>query len=201
MNMHNNTAGLILAGGKAQRMGGNDKGLLELNGRAMIEYVINGLKPQVSHILINANRNIESYKQYGFEVLEDQLNDFQGPLAGFASGLKYCPTDYIVTAPCDGPFICSDYVKRLHRAAAAENTFISVAFDGKRLQPVYALIHKNLLPSLLNFLQSGDRKIDRWYEQEQYAKADFSDSLEMFTNVNTPEELGEVSQNLKFNDD
>ena len=196
MNMHNNTAGLILAGGKAQRMGGNDKGLLELNGRAMIEYVINGLKPQVSTLLINANRNIETYKQYGFDVLEDQLNDFQGPLAGFASGLDHCPTDYIVTAPCDGPYICSDYVERLHNAAAKENTSISVAYDGKRLQPVYALIHKKHLPSLMKFLASGDRKIDRWYEQEHYAKADFSDSLEMFTNVNTLEELSEVSQQL-----
>ena len=87
MNKYNNTAGLILAGGKAQRMGGNDKGLVELNGKAMVEYVIDGLKPQVHTILINANRNIKAYKQYGFDVLEDQLNDFQGPLAGFASGL------------------------------------------------------------------------------------------------------------------
>ena len=198
MNKYNNTAGLILAGGKAQRMGGNDKGLIKLNGRAMIEYVIDGLKPQVSTILINANRNTDLYKQYGFDVLEDQLNDFQGPLAGFASGLEHCQTDYIVTAPCDGPFISPDYVDRLHIAANKQKSLISVAFDGKRLQPVYALLHKSLLASLMKFLQSGDRKIDRWYEQEHYAKANFSDSKEMFTNVNTPEELNAVSKNITF---
>ncbi|MEM8843805.1 MAG: molybdenum cofactor guanylyltransferase MobA [Pseudomonadota bacterium] len=196
MNKHNNTAGLILAGGKAQRMGGNDKGLVQLNGRPMIEFVINGLKPQVSTIFINANRNMDTYKQYGFDVLEDQLNDFQGPLAGFASGLDHCETDYIVTAPCDGPFVCADYVDRLHIAANDESSLISVAHDGKRLQPVYALLHKSLKTSLLKFLESGDRKIDRWYEQEHYAKADFTDAQEMFANVNTPDELALVSKTL-----
>jgi molybdenum cofactor guanylyltransferase len=199
MNAYHNTSGLILAGGKAQRMGGNDKGLVELNGRPMIEHVIQGLKPQVETLMINANRNIDIYQDYGFNVLEDQLSDFQGPLAGFASGLKQCTTDYLVTAPCDGPFLSPDYVDRLHKAAQSENTFISVAHDGKRLQPVYALMHTNLLSSLLKFLATGDRKIDRWYESERYAIADFSDACEMFTNVNTPQELTEVSHSLPKN--
>lgn len=196
MNKHHNTSGLILAGGKAQRMGGNDKGLIELNGRPMIEHVIDGLKPQVETIMINANRNIEDYKLFGFDVLEDQLGDYQGPLAGFASGLEHCKTDYIVTAPCDGPFLTADYVSRLHKAAHPEGALISVAHDGNRLQPVYALIHTSLLKSLLDFLATGDRKIDRWYESEHYAMADFSDARKMFTNVNTPEELTDVSQTL-----
>ncbi|MEM7304240.1 MAG: molybdenum cofactor guanylyltransferase MobA [Pseudomonadota bacterium] len=196
MNRHHNTSGLILAGGKAQRMGGNDKGLIELNGRAMIEHVIDGLQPQVQTILINANRNVDTYKKYGFKVLEDRLEDFQGPLAGFASGMEHCKTDYIATVPCDGPFISPDYVDRLHKAVSSERAMICVADDGHRLQPVYALIHTSLLDSLMKFLATGDRKIDRWYESVNFAKADFSDVAEMFTNVNTPKELDEVGLNL-----
>ena len=178
-------------------MGGNDKGLIELNGQPMIQHVIDGLKPQVKTIMINANRNLDKYKKFGFDVLEDQLSDYQGPLAGFASGLEHCETDYIVTAPCDGPFLSSDYVDRLHKAAQDEKTMLCVAHDGKRLQPVYALIHKCLLKSLLDFLASGDRKIDRWYESEHFATADFSDDSKMFTNVNTPNELTNVGQTLQ----
>ena len=118
MKKYENTAGLILAGGRAQRMNGQDKGLLQLNNHAMIEYVIAGLAPQVSTLMINANRNIEAYQQFGHDVVPDQLADFQGPLAGFVSGMQYCKQEYIITAPCDGPFICDDYVARLHASLA-----------------------------------------------------------------------------------
>jgi molybdenum cofactor guanylyltransferase len=194
---HDNISGLILAGGRAQRMGGEDKGLVLLNGQAMIEYVLASLAPQVQSVAINANRSVEQYQAYGHPVIHDELSDFQGPLAGFASGLKQCSTDYMVTAPCDGPLLCNDYVQRLHQSAVAQGAQISVASDGKRLQPVYALLHQSLLPSLLDFLARGDRKIDLWYQQEGYAECDFSDRSDIFTNVNSREDLTNLGQQLK----
>ena len=196
MSKHDDTAGLILAGGQARRMGGEDKGLIELDGRAIITYLIEAMQPQVSNIMINANRNIAKYSQFGYPVIKDEMNDFQGPLAGIASGLAQSSEDFIATAPCDGPFLSSHYVDRLRKAANNNETMISVAFDGKRLQPVYALIHKELLPSLMQFLATGERKIDRWYAQHNYAEADFSDFATMFTNINTPDDLLEVKRNL-----
>ena len=184
-----NITGLILAGGQARRMGGTDKGLIQLAERTMIEYVIDALQPQVNNILINANRNHEAYEKYGFPVIQDKIDDFQGPLAGMACGLEHCDTDYIVTVPCDGPFLPSHYVETLYCAAVQKNTRISVAHDGDRLQPVYVLIHRNLLTDLLKYLASGERKIDRWYDKHHYAIADFSSNLNMFTNINTPEDL------------
>ena len=197
MYSHDNISGLILAGGRAQRMGGEDKGLVLLNGQAMIEYVLASLAPQVQSVAINANRSVEQYQAYGHPVIRDELSDFQGPLAGFASGLKQCSTDYMVTAPCDGPLLCNDYVQRLHQSAVAQGAQISVASDGKRLQPVYALLHQSLLPSLLDFLARGDRKIDLWYQQEGYAECDFSDRSDIFTNVNSREDLTNLGQQLK----
>ena len=194
---HDNISGLILAGGRAQRMGGEDKGLVLLNDQAMIEYVLASLAPQVQSVAINANRSVEQYQTYGHPVIRDELSDFQGPLAGFASGLKQCSTDYMVTAPCDGPLLCNDYVQRLHQSAVAQGAQISVASDGKRLQPVYALLHQSLLPSLLDFLARGDRKIDLWYQQEGYAECDFSDRSDIFTNVNSREDLTNLGQQLK----
>jgi len=194
---HDNISGLILAGGRAQRMGGEDKGLVLLNDQAMIEYVLASLAPQVQSVAINANRSVEQYQAYGHPVIRDELSDFQGPLAGFASGLKQCSTDYMVTAPCDGPLLCNDYVQRLHQSAVVQGAQISVASDGKRLQPVYALLHQSLLPSLLDFLARGDRKIDLWYQQEGYAECDFSDRSDIFTNVNSREDLTNLGQQLK----
>ena len=194
---HDNISGLILAGGRAQRMGGEDKGLVLLNGQAMIEYVLASLAPQVHSLAINANRSFEHYQRYGHTVIGDELTDFQGPLAGFASGLKQCTTDYMVTAPCDGPLLCNDYVQCLYQSALEKKARISVATDGKRLQPVYALLHQSLLPSLLDFLARGDRKIDLWYKQEGYAECDFSDRPDIFTNVNSREDLTTLGQQLK----
>ena len=194
---HDNISGLILAGGRAQRMAGEDKGLVLLNGQAMIEYVLASLEPQVHAVALNANRNIERYQAYGHPVISDELSNFQGPLAGFASGLRHCTTDYLVTVPCDGPLLCADYVQRLHQSALDKGCHISVASDGQRLQPVYALLHQSLLPSLLHFLARGDRKIDLWYRQEGYAECDFSDQPDMFTNVNSHEDLNNLGQQLK----
>lgn len=194
MKKNNNITGLILAGGLARRMGGQDKGLVELQGRAMISYIIDALLPQVSSILINANRNMDTYEALGFDVLRDDIDDFQGPLAGMAVGLKHSQTDYIVTVPCDGPLLPANYVETLFNAAKEADTKISVGFDGHRLQPVYALIHSSLLPDLLDYLGSGERKIDRWYDKHHYASADFSFYPQMFTNINTPEDLVAASQ-------
>ena len=196
MSTHDDTAGLILAGGQARRMGGEDKGLIQLNGHAMITYIIAAMQPQVHTIMINANRNIAKYREFGYSVVQDDISGFQGPLAGIASGLAKCKVDFIATAPCDGPFLAADYVSRLRAAASDNASKISVAFDGNRLQPVYALIHKDLLPSLLLFLTEGERKIDLWYARHSYARADFSDSRDMFTNINTPQDLRTVENSL-----
>ena len=189
INISDNITGLILAGGQARRMGGTDKGLIQLAEKTMIHYVIDALHPQVNNILINANRNQNAYEKYGFSVIQDKIDNFQGPLAGMACGLEHCDTDYLVTVPCDGPFLPSHYVETLYNAAVQKSSNISVAHDGVRLQPVYALIHRSLLPDLLTYLASGERKIDRWYDKHHYAIADFSSNQNMFTNINTPEDL------------
>jgi molybdenum cofactor guanylyltransferase len=183
-----NVSGIILAGGKARRMGGQDKGLIEINGQMMISYIISTLRPQVAEILINANRNEKKYAQFGYPVFSDLLSDFQGPLAGFAAAIDKVTTRYICTCPCDGPLIPDDLVARLYAALQDQSAEICVAHDGNRIQPVYALIDCKLQTSLKKYLNSGERKIDRWYAQHKYVQVDFSDKKDSFINVNTPED-------------
>lgn len=188
--------GVVLAGGQARRMGGEDKGLVTLNGRAMIGYVLDILGPQVADILINANRNIERYQTYGYRVISDLHGDFSGPLAGMAAAMRAASTPYIVTVPCDSPLLPKDLVARLYRTLQHAGAEISVAHDGNRMQPVFALLQCSLLSSLEAFLDRGERKIDQWYAQHRVAQADFSAQPEAFINVNTPIERDALAARL-----
>ncbi|WP_369162738.1 molybdenum cofactor guanylyltransferase MobA [Candidatus Thiodiazotropha sp. LNASS1] len=179
---------VILAGGRGRRMGGEDKGLIELNGRPLVQHVISAIQPQVAAILINANRNQERYAAFGYPVIADSLLDYQGPLAGFIAAMQAVATEDMLTLPCDGPLVPPDLVERLYEARQLAGADIAVAHDGDRLQPVYALIPKRLADSLQRYLDRGDRKIDLWYEEHRVAHADFSDIPRTFINVNTLQE-------------
>ena len=185
--------GLILAGGRAQRMGGIDKGLIPFHGKPLIESAIARLKSQVGPILINANRNITKYATYGYPVIVDETPDFSGPLAGFSAGLKTCNTPYLLTSPCDSPLLPIDLGIKL--AAEMERGDFQLVYassneaDGKVwAQPVFCLMRASLLESLEAFLQKGDLKIDRWFKELHSSTVVFDD-VQAFANVNTPEEL------------
>ena len=188
---------VILAGGKARRMDGKDKGLVPFSGRPLVEWVIEAVTPQVRGLVINANRNQETYAAYGHPVIADEIQGFQGPLAGFACAMAAVSTPWILTLPCDGPFPAPDLAERLCAALAAQDAEIAVATDGNRVQPVYALIPVALAPSLQRFLASGERKIDRWYARHRVALADLSNLPEAFANINTAEDSRLLERGLE----
>ncbi|KOO03455.1 molybdenum cofactor guanylyltransferase MobA [Vibrio nereis] len=183
------TSWVILAGGQASRMGGKDKGLIELNDKPLVQHVIERLSSQTPHILINANRNLETYAQFG-EVFSDTFADYPGPMGGIHAGLLHAPTDWVGFVPCDSPQINTDLVKRFCDSAD-DATDILVAHDGAHQQPVFTLYHKRVLPKLTAFLERGDRKIILLYKECNMRYVDFSDSPDCFLNLNTPEELAQ----------
>ena len=184
-----NITAVVLAGGRGRRLGGQDKGLMQLDGRPMIEHILNLVTPQVNAVIINANRNQQVYADSGHPVISDNMTDYQGPLAGFAAALAATDTDYIMTLPCDGPYVPADLASRLSAAIIENDAELAVAHDGQRMQPVYALIPRSLLGSLQGFLDAGDRKIDLWYARHDTALADFSDVIDTFFNINTDDDL------------
>lgn len=185
---------VILAGGQGRRMGGQDKGLIDFHGRPIVDLLIEKLRAQSVEVAVNANRNLIEYQRFSDRVIGDQLADFQGPLAGFAAAMEALDSPYILTLPCDGPLLCIDYVQRFVNCHNQTGAKICVADDGERLQPVHALIAVELIDSLHQFLTRGERKIDRWYAQHDFARVDFSDSSDMFRNINTPQDKTEMEQ-------
>jgi len=182
--------GVILAGGQAKRMGGQDKGLLNVNGKTMVELIIEKLSPQVNHLIINANRHIEQYEKFNYPVIcDDNSFDFHGPLAGILSAMKNCTTQYILSIPCDSPFFPDNLSSRLLSTLIKKNAEICVVHDGQRMQPVFSLINISLQQSLQNYLDNGDRKIDLWYKQHHTVLEDLSDYSDISLNINTPDEL------------
>ena len=194
---HPDITGVVLAGGRARRMGGEDKGLVELAGRCMVEYVVDALRPQVGALLVNANRNAERYAELtGLEVLPDIVGDYAGPLAGMASALAAACTPLVLSAPCDSPLVAPDLAARMHAALVAAGADIAVARDAERMQPVFALLSRELLGDLRAALEAGERKIDRWYATHRVVEVDFSDHGDMFLNINTPEERDALAARL-----
>lgn len=189
--------GLILAGGRGTRMGTVDKGLQTFRGAPMVMHVLMRLQPQVGEIIINANQNIGPYEGFGFPVWPDQLGGFEGPLAGLQTGLTHCETGYLLTAPCDSPFLPADLAERLGDALDAADADLAVAVteeEGRRQpQPVFCLMKTSVLPSLNAFLQDGGRKIDKWYRSLRFVEVPF-DEADAFRNINTVDDLRRFEQ-------
>jgi len=168
-------------------MGGVDKGLQPLRGRPMIEWVLERLTPQVAEIIINANQNIERYECYGHRVVPDEIGGFAGPLAGLHAGLKAAAHPFVITVPCDSPFLPSDLVSRLSRELKSHD--LAVARTGDQPHPVFALMKRQVRESLEAFLATGGRKIDAWYAALKVVEVSFDDEADAFRNINTLEEL------------
>jgi len=195
--------GCILAGGRASRMGGVDKGLQLFRGQTLVQHALMRLQPQVSQVLINANRNPADYALTGLKVIADTDFADMGPLSGFLSGLQHCDTEWLVTVPCDSPFFPLDLVEKLAAAATAKQSLIAMAQTQRlpdnawELQPVFCLMHRSLIHSLKDYLASGQRKISAWAQQQTpLALCEFEETAESahpFANANTLQEL----QNLQ----
>lgn len=184
------TSIVILAGGQGRRMGGVEKGLLEFRRHPLIEHVLQRLKSQSDHILINANRNREDYAAYGYPVLEDAFPEGAGPLAGLLSAMQYSHSrEYILCVPCDAPFIPLDLLERMYDALQQQDCEACSVHDGERLQAAFLLVRKSMASSLFDFLQGGDRKVGLWFSQLKHCTVDYSGQAEAFCNLNRPEDL------------
>lgn len=179
---------VVLAGGQASRMGGQDKGLIIFNNKPLIAHITDILRPQVASLMINANRNIDAYQQYA-PTFEDDKSGNMGPLAGIHSALLHSQGfDWVGVVPCDSPNLPDDYVSHF-LAQDTQGAEILVAFDGNRIQPVFAMYHQSVLSKLEAFLHNGDRKIQLFFKNCVIKHVDFKDCPQMFINLNTPDDL------------
>jgi len=194
MNKQNKVTGVVLAGGLARRMNKQDKGLIDYHNRPMVSYAVDAMAQVASTVFINANRNISEYSRFGYQVISDQTDSFDGPLAGMLSAMDHANTDILCVMPCDSPLIRAEHLTKLIDALTENNADIAVAFDGERIHPVFLALKTSLQSSLNDYLQQGDRKIDLWLEQHNLIKVDFSHTADVFLNINTLSELNTLEK-------
>lgn len=194
----NRPIAVILAGGRATRMNGQDKGLITFRNKTLVSLVIEQLKLQVTGIYISANRNIKEYEKFGYPVVEDIYPDFQGPLSGIASAFSAIQTDNpgtaqtVLVSPCDVPLLPPDLVQRFQAVSPGQERHqatCKVAHDGKHLQPLCSMLSTSLGDSLVEFFSSGQRAVKDWILDINPAIVDFSDTPQSFKNINSPDDL------------
>ena len=193
--------GVVLAGGRGQRMGGVDKGLLLLAGRPLVVRVLDRLQPQVGAVSISANRQVDSYAAFGHPVLADENGDFAGPLAGVLAALSACRTPWLLCVPCDAPMLPLDLAQRLYEAAAREEAAGAFACTGpgdgngllQRVQPTFLLLHQRLVLPLRETLARAERSVQRFAAAQGIVRVRFDDES-AFANVNTPQDLASMER-------
>ncbi len=181
--------GLILAGGRGRRMGGQDKGLLQLASRPLVRHVFERLAPQVTKVIISANRNRNAYRALGCPVLADSLPGHPGPLAGMLAALEHIDTDWLLTVPVDCPRLPADLAARLLAAVKANHARAAVASVAGHREPAFNLVHRDRLPLLAEALAAGERRLGAWLAQQGAVAVDFPDRAAAFDNLNTPDDL------------
>lgn len=189
--------GCILAGGVGRRLGGLDKGLVQLVGQPLVAHVIARFAPQVDTLLLSVNRNHAQYREHCLALVDDTMADGAGPLAGIAAALAVTRTPWLAVVPCDSPFLPQRLVATLAQAVAQQSAVIAVARTGDGPQPVFALIATHLAPSLAAYLARGGRKTDAWYAQHALVEVDYEQERSAFMNINTPDDLAAATRRLK----
>ena len=210
----NNPLGVILAGGLATRMGGGDKGLLQIGGQSLLTRVRDRLAPQVADLALNANGDAARFADLGLPVVADSIDGFAGPLAGVLAGLDWAAgqgADAIVTAAADTPFFPTDLVARLVEASEGQAHPLVLATtprigdalkSGGRSKinrhPTFGLWPVALRDDLRAALKDGLRKVVLWTDQHDGREALFDATpFDPFFNVNTPADLTRAEELMR----
>jgi molybdenum cofactor guanylyltransferase len=195
--------GVVLAGGRSRRMGGGDKGLLDLAGKPMLAHTIERLATQVGRLVINANGDPARFAAFGLPVVADTVPDFAGPLAGVLAGMRWSRANapaarWIATAAGDAPLLPRDLVGRCLRALEDRPGAVALAQSAGELHPVIGLWPVALADDLEAQLAAGVRKVIAWTDRHGTVPVPFAFArvggvdLDPFFNANTPQELAQL---------
>jgi molybdopterin-guanine dinucleotide biosynthesis protein A len=188
--------GVLLAGGLARRMGGGDKCLRPLGGRPILAHIIDRMRPQVAHLVLNANGDRARFAEFGLPVAADTVKGFVGPLAGVLTGMEWTRENHpdcawVASVPTDAPFVPADLVVRMMEEVERSGADMACATSGGRAHPVVGLWPVRLADALRRaMVDESLRKVDIWTARYRLAQVAFSDDpVDPFFNTNRPEDL------------
>lgn len=198
-------AGIVLAGGLSTRMGGQDKCLLKLGDKTLLQRAVDKLTLQVDVVAINTNSREAAYRAIGLPVLHDSFEGYAGPLAGVLAGMEWAQSigaEHVATVAADTPFFPNDLVAKMQEALAAASGQIAIAetpSGGTKFfnHPTFGLWPVALRDDLRDALGQGVRKVVQWVAPHGMVKAAFpADPFDPFFNVNRPSDYEKAQQFL-----
>ncbi|NVN63314.1 molybdenum cofactor guanylyltransferase MobA [Pseudomonas putida] len=179
---------LILAGGRGQRMGGRDKGLVDWQGEPLIAHVHRVVQPLSDDLVISCNRNQAAYRAYAERLVGDAEADFPGPLAGVIAGLKVARHGWVVLLACDAPLVDRELIEDLLRLAVTGNSAAMVR-QGGFWQPMFSVLPKRVLPVLEQAWAAGERSLQKALLREAVRGLECTEGDRRLSNFNSPERL------------
>lgn len=191
-------AGVILAGGRSSRMGGQDKAMLTVGGTTLIGNAIDRLAPQVEQLVISANTDLSDGFAAQIEMIPDADDSRSGPLAGILAALRWAgrqpvPPQALISVAVDTPFFPGDLAAKLAGAVNNKPGTIAVATSANRRHPTFAFWPLSLTSALADYLEQDGRRVWAFIEAHRYILVDFLplESMDPFFNINTPDDLME----------
>ena len=179
--------GIVLAGGRGSRMGGRNKGLVQVNGQPLVAYAAANLHPHVQQLLVNTNSDADRYRRLGFEVIDDGAFAWQGPLAGILAGVRAATTPFVAISACDQLALPETVYPHLLEAAQLNPRGLAVACDSERMHPTCAVVSVNCEQALQQQLQQGLLRVGGWLREMEATEVPFPEV--QFYNLNTPMDL------------
>ncbi|MDO6592578.1 molybdenum cofactor guanylyltransferase MobA [Neptuniibacter sp. 1_MG-2023] len=183
-------AAVVLAGGQGSRMGDQDKGLVIYDGKPMVCWTLDRLKPLLETVLISCNRNFDQYESFGCTLVKDQINGYQGPLAGIHAAMRQLDAyTHLMVLPCDTPLLDENVIERLLLAAKEHRDKIVVLKTGDQPQFLHAVIPMRFGTELTHWLSSGERAVYKWYKQFPMYFVEMDAKSSALKNINTAQDL------------
>ena len=187
---------VILAGGQSRRFGGGYKTLYKINNISILNRIIQNFKKLKMELVLNVNSNEDEFLKKRLHLIKDELENFQGPLAGIYSSMKWTlenrkNIEWIFTSPSDTPFIDSSLVNKFLKTKYIDKTKIILANSSKKTHPVIGMWHISLFKSLEDFLAKENRKIMLWVKEQNFEILNF-ENKNYFFNINTQADLAEA---------
>jgi molybdopterin-guanine dinucleotide biosynthesis protein A len=190
----NDITGIILAGGKSSRLG-SDKALFDFNGKTLVTYAIEALKPLCGTLMISANQTLEKYESYGFPVIPDEIKEV-GPMGGILTCLKHSATQHNLIISCDTPFVGSTLFK--HLLTEIENFQVVVpSHETFLIEPLNAYYNTNVIGEMESAIREGNYKLMDFFKRIRFKSVEISEKLSfynerIFTNINTLDDMDQA---------
>ena len=189
---------VILAGGQSKRFGGGFKTLHKFNKKTVLERIIKNYGNLNINVALNVNSDEIEFSKTGLVLIKDEIENFQGPLAGIYSSIKWVAKnnkniEWLLTTPSDTPFLFAEIINKFFKTEFKENSKIILAKNYDKIHPVIGLWHISLIEKLEEFLKNKDRKIMNWVKLQNYEELNFENKNHFF-NINTKSDLDEASK-------